>query len=101
MAFLAALQLFAALGFVSFGFQIAVHSEYNLIKKYREGRATEAYMKRLGVIDLSFGILNLISGVMIVCFHPACSAALFLATAGSMILALVINEASVRRSNKK
>ena len=42
-----------------------------------------------------------ISGVMIVCFHPACSAALFLATAGSMILALVINEASVRRSNKK
>ena len=97
MHFLAIVQFWVALGFLSFGYQIAVHDEYNLIKKYREGKCGDAYAKRKGVIDLSFGILNGGSAVVIYFWEPAWSPILFGVKMGGLILALLIHRQISKR----
>ncbi|MCI8589757.1 MAG: hypothetical protein HFE77_03500 [Clostridiales bacterium] len=91
--FLAIVQFWIALGFLSFGYQITVHDEYNLIKKYREGKCSDAYAKHRGIIDLSFGILNTGSAVIIYCWEPDWSAVLLGVTMSGLILALLIHHA--------
>ncbi|MCI8589587.1 MAG: hypothetical protein HFE77_02605 [Clostridiales bacterium] len=92
MQFLAIVQFWIALGFLSFGYQITVHDEYNLIKKYREGKCSDSYAKQKGIIDLSFGILNVGSAVTIYFWEPAYSPVLFGVSLGGLILALLVHQ---------
>ena len=56
MIFLCVLQFIFGIGYLSFGYQIALRGEYDLVRGYKEGKG---FALREGIIDLLGGAATL------------------------------------------
>ncbi len=69
MSVLIAIVLMLGLTFTVFGYLIYFKKKYNLIndfeKNYKAGRVDQQYAQRVGFIELSIGIVLLVSGIVV------------------------------------
>lgn len=68
MRFFSASVIITGIIFIDFGYFIYFHKKYNLINGFKEDFKaeikTEAYAKRVGLIELALGIVLVLIGIM-------------------------------------
>ena len=72
MLFLKIMLPIIGLLFISFGYLIYFKKKYSLIngftEAYKRGEKTEAYAKRVGLVELILGVLFLIAAGLVIIF---------------------------------
>ena len=70
MIILKILTLLLGIAFTAFGYLIYFRKKYSLIngfeEAYRSGRKTEAYAKRVGLVELVLGIVLLLVAALLI-----------------------------------
>ena len=87
MKTLALIQIITGIGLFAFGFQKAAFLEYSLMRRYREGRCGEKTAKISGILQLIFGVLNLILSVFLFIFE---NNSLCIISAAALIVTAVV-----------
>ena len=72
MTILKIILITVGVAFTIFGYEIYFQKKYNLIngfeEDYKNGRKTESYAKKVGLIELVLGIILAIIGIGIIVF---------------------------------
>ncbi|AMS10677.1 DUF3784 domain-containing protein [Erysipelothrix rhusiopathiae] len=72
MTILKIILITVGVAFTIFGYEIYFQKKYNLIngfeEDYKNGRKTESYAKKVGLIELVLGIILTIIGIGIIVF---------------------------------
>lgn len=72
MTILKIILITVGVAFTIFGYEIYFQKKYNLIngfeEDYKNGRKTESYAKKVGLIELVLGIILMIIGIVIIVF---------------------------------
>lgn len=72
MTLLKILLIILGVTFVIFGYFIYFKEKYNLINGFvadlKAGRKTEAYAKKVGLVELIIGIILIITGIFLIIF---------------------------------
>ena len=70
MIVLKILTLLLGIAFIGYGYFIYVQKRYSLIngfeEAYRSGRKTEAYAKRVGLVELVLGVVLLLVAALLI-----------------------------------
>lgn len=70
MLFLKIILIIVSVAFITFGYKIYFQKKYNLIngfeEDYKNGRKTEAYAKKVGLIEFVFGIVLAIVAICLI-----------------------------------
>lgn len=70
MTLLKIILILLGLAFISFGYLIYFKEKYNLINgfegDFKSGKKTEAYAKKVGLVELIIGIIFILIGIIVI-----------------------------------